>query len=508
VLAIVGFGVVQQQFFPLSERPELFLQLRLPAGTAFNVTEKSVKQAETLLKGDKDIATYTSYVGQGSPRFWLGLNPQLPNEAFAEIVIVAKDVNARERIKARIEQAVEAGALTEARVRVDRFNFGPPVGFPVQFRVIGPDANVVRDIAYRVRDVARQNPRLKDPQLDWNEQSPYLKLVVDQDRARALGLTPQDVSQALSMLISGAQVTAVRDGVEKVGVVARAIPAERLDLGHVGDLTVTSRNGVAVPLAQIAKIEYAHEEPILWRRNRDMAITVRGDVVDGAQAPDVTNQIWPKLAEIRDSLPTAYRIEMGGAIEESAKGNSSIFILFPLMVFVMLTLLMLQLQSFPRLILVFLTAPLGIIGASLGLNVANQPFGFVALLGLIALAGMIMRNTVILVDQIETDVAHGLTRREAIVEATVRRARPVVLTALAAILAMIPLTRSAFWGPMAITIMGGLFVATFLTLLYLPGLYALWFRKSLDERGETKMADLAAQREHQGAAFPLAGAAE
>ena len=508
VLAIVGFGVVQQQFFPLSERPELFLQLRLPAGTAFNVTEKSVKQAETLLKGDKDIATYTSYVGQGSPRFWLGLNPQLPNEAFAEIVIVAKDVNARERIKARIEQAVEAGALTEARVRVDRFNFGPPVGFPVQFRVIGPDANVVRDIAYRVRDVARQNPRLKDPQLDWNEQSPYLKLVVDQDRARALGLTPQDVSQALSMLISGAQVTAVRDGVEKVGVVARAIPAERLDLGHVGDLTVTSRNGVAVPLAQIAKIEYAHEEPILWRRNRDMAITVRGDVVDGAQAPDVTNQIWPKLAEIRDTLPPAYRIEMGGAVEESAKGNSSIFILFPLMVFVMLTLLMLQLQSFPRLILVFLTAPLGIIGASLGLNVANQPFGFVALLGLIALAGMIMRNTVILVDQIETDVAHGLTRKEAIVEATVRRARPVVLTALAAILAMIPLSRSAFWGPMAITIMGGLFVATFLTLLYLPGLYALWFRKSLDERGEAKVADLAAQRELKDAAFPLAGAAE
>ena len=266
-------------------------------------------------------------------------------------------------------------------------------------------------------------------------------------------------------------------------MVARAVPSERLDLGHVGDLTITSRNGVAVPLTQIAKIEYAHEEPILWRRNRDMAITVRGDVVDGVQAPDVTNQIWPKLQEIRDSLQPAYRIETGGAIEESAKGNASIFVLFPLMVIVMLTLLMIQLQSFSRLLLVFLTAPLGIVGASLGLNVANQPFGFVALLGLIALAGMIMRNAVILVDQIETDVAHGLTRREAIVEATVRRARPVVLTALAAILAMIPLSRSAFWGPMAITIMGGLFVATFLTLLYLPGLYALWFRKSLEESG-------------------------
>ena len=512
-LSIVGFGNVQQQFFPLSERPELFLQLRLPEGTAFNVTEKSVKKAEALLKDDKDIATYTSYVGQGSPRFWLGLNPQLPNEAFAEIVIVSKDVDARERIKARLEKAVAGGDLSEARVRVDRFNFGPPVGFPVQFRVIGPDPNKVRDIAYQVRDVMRQNPNALEPQLDWNEQSPYLKLVVDQDRARALGLTPQDVSQAMSMLISGAPVTTIRDGIEKVGVIARAVPSERLDLGHVGDLTVTSRNGVAVPLQQIAKIEYAHEEPILWRRNRDMAITVRTDVADGVQAPDVTSQIWPKLQQIRDSLEPAYRIEAGGAFEESAKGNASIAVLFPLMALVMLTLLMIQLQSFSRLILVFLTAPLGIVGASLGLNIAGQPFGFVALLGLIALAGMIMRNAVILVDQIETDVSHGMTRKEAIVEATVRRARPVILTALAAILAMIPLSRSAFWGPMAITIMGGLFVATFLTLLYLPGLYALWFRKSLDESGQTEQPDLAPQHQANDSAkapiaFPLADAAE
>ena len=509
VLAIVGFGHVQQQFFPLSERPELFLQLRLPEGTAFNVTEKSVKKAEELLKGDKDINTYTAYVGQGSPRFWLGLNPQLPNEAFAEIVIVSKDVEARERIMAKIEKAVAEGALPEARVRVDRFNFGPPVGYPVQFRVIGPDANKVRDIAYQVRDVVRANKNVKEVQLDWNEQSPYLKLVVDQDRARALGLTPQEVSQSLAMLISGAPVTTVRDGIEKVGVVARAVPSERLDLGGVGDLTITSKNGIAVPLQQIAKIEYSHEEPIMWRRNRDMAITVRTDVVDGVQAPDVTNQIWPKLKDIRDKLEPAYRIEPGGAFEESAKGNASIFVLFPIMVMVMLTLLMIQLQSFSRLTLVFLTAPLGIVGASLGLNVANQPFGFVALLGLIALAGMIMRNTVILVDQIETDVAHGLTRREAIVEATVRRARPVVLTALAAILAMIPLSRSAFWGPMAITIMGGLFVATFLTLLYLPGLYALWFRKSLEESGSSEQPAAAPQHgKNEQLAFPLAEAAE
>ncbi|MCO5130741.1 MAG: efflux RND transporter permease subunit [Xanthobacteraceae bacterium] len=502
--SVVGFGHVQQQFFPLSERPELFLQLRLPEGTAFKVTETAVKDAEALLKGDDDIATFTAYVGQGSPRFWLGLNPQLPNESFAEIVIVTKGVEARERVKARIEKAVHEGALNAARVRVDRFNFGPPVGFPVQFRVIGPDTHKVREIAYKVRDVVKTNPNVVDPHLDWNEQTPALRLVVNQDRARALGLTPQDVSQALAMLISGAPVTTVRDGIEKVEVVARAVANERLDLARVGDLTITSRGGVAVPLSQIAKVEYVHEEPILWRRNRDMAITVRGDIVDGVQAPDVSNAIWAKLKPIRDSLEPGYRMEMGGAIEESAKGNASIFVLFPVMLVVMLTLLMIQLQSFSRLVLVFLTAPLGIIGASFGLNVASQPFGFVALLGLIALAGMIMRNTVILVDQIEADVRHGATRREAIVEATVRRARPVVLTALAAILAMIPLSRSAFWAPMAITIMGGLFVATFLTLLYLPGLYALWFRKSLDEKG---VATAAAHDDAQ-LAFPLAEAAE
>jgi multidrug efflux pump len=508
-LAVVAFGRVQQQFFPLSERPELFFQLRQPEGTAFGTTLKSVQEAEALLNGDPDVATYTAYVGQGSPRFWLGLNPQLPDESFAEIVIVSKDVEARERIKARLETAVAGGALSEARVRVDRFNFGPPVGFPVQFRVIGPDARKAREVAYRVLAVMRADPRVVDPHLNWNEQAPYLKLVVDQDRVRALGMTPQDIAQSLSMLISGLPITTVRDGIEKVQVVARAVSSERLDLAHLGDLALYSRNGVAVPLSQIAHVEYAHEEPILWRINRDMAITVRSDVIDGVQPPDVTNAIWPKLASIRESLEPAYRLEIGGAIEESQKGNASIFALFPVMILAMLTLLMIQLQSISRLILVFLTAPLGIIGASLGLNVASQPFGFVALLGLIALAGMIMRNAVILVDQIEADVRHGVSRREAIVEATVRRARPVVLTALAAILAMIPLSRSAFWGPMAITIMGGLFVATFLTLLFLPSLYALWYRKRLDERdGDASGVPAIPERSRPTAAVPIAIAAE
>ena len=309
-------------------------------------------------------------------------------------------------------------------------------------------------------------------------------------------------------MLSGVPITTVRDGIEKVEVVARAVPSERLDLAHIGDLSLYSKNGVAVPLSQIAKVEYTHEEPILWRINRDMAITVRGDVVDGVQPPDVTNAIWPKLKPIRDSLEPAYRIEIGGAIEESQKGNTSIFILFPVMIATMLTLLMVQLQNISRLVLVFLTAPLGIIGASLSLNVANRPFGFVALLGLIALAGMIMRNAVILVDQIETDVSHGLTRREAIIEATVRRARPVVLTAMAAILAMIPLSRSAFWGPMAITIMGGLFVATFLTLLFLPSLYALWYRKRLGEHGDVVFESGTSEGGQRAAMDPLAAAAK
>jgi multidrug efflux pump len=477
--SVVGFGRVQQQFFPLSERPELFFQMRLPEGTAIGVTKQTALQAEKLLGGDDGIATYSTYIGQGSPRFWLGLNPQLPNEAFAEIVIVAKDVKAREATKARLERAVAEGALSAARVRVDRFNFGPPVGFPVQFRVVGPDPMQVRAFAAEVREIARQNPHLIDPHFDWNEMTPSVRLVVDQERARALGLNPQAVSQTLQTLITGVTVTTMRDRTEKVDVVARAVEAERLDLGRVGDLTLLSRNGIAVPLSQVATIEHGHEEPILWRRNRDMAITVRGDVVDGVQAPTVTQAIWPKLQTVQEKMPAGYRIEIGGAIEESAKGNASIFAVFPVMVLLMLTLIMIQVQSFPKLFLVFASAPLGVIGASLALNVSGAPFGFVALLGLIALSGMDMRNSLILADQVMQDVKAGMPMKDAIVESVVRRSRPVVLTGLTAILAMIPLSRSAFWGPMAITIMGGLLVATFLTLLFLPALYAVWFRKQI-----------------------------
>jgi multidrug efflux pump len=481
VASIAGFGFVQQQFFPTSTRTELFFEMRLPEGSAIGVTDAAAKKAESLLAGDPDIVTYATYVGQGSPRFWLGLNPVLPNQNFAQVVIVTKDLDARERVKARLEHAIADGAVPEARVRVDRFVFGPPVGFPVQFRVVGPDPMVVRGIADQVRTVMADNRKIIDPHLNWSEQVKSIRLVVDQDRARALNLTPQDVSQTLQTLLSGLTVTHYREGIEQIDVVARAVSDERLELGRLGELTIATQNGVAVPLSQIARLDYEYEEPILWRRNRDIVLTVRGDIIDHVQAPDVTNEVLPKLKPIQDALPYGYRIETGGSIEESVKANAALAAVFPIMAIVMLSLLMIQLQSFSRLALVFVTAPLGLIGATGALLISGKPFGFVALLGLIALAGMIMRNTVILVDQIDRDIAAGHGRYRAIIDATVRRARPVALTALAAILGMIPLAESAFWGPMAITIMGGLFIATALTLLVVPALYALWFRVKKDE---------------------------
>ncbi len=312
------------------------------------------------------------------------------------------------------------------------------------------------------------NPKIIDAHLDWTEQAKSIRLEVDQDRARALGLTPQDVAQTLQTLLKGSTITQYREGIEQIDVVARATSDERLSLDRLPALTVATRNGIAVPLSQIARLNYEYEEPILWRRNRDLVITARADIVDGVQAPDVSNAIAPKLKDIESKLPYGYRIETGGSIEESVKANAALAAVFPIMAIAMLALLMIQLQSFSRLALVFATAPLGVIGATGALLIANRPFGFVALLGMIALAGMIMRNTVILVDQIDHDIAEGHGRYRAIVDATVRRARPVVLTALAAILGMIPLASSIFWGPMAITIMGGLFVATILTLSWCP----------------------------------------
>lgn len=506
VAAVLCFRFVQQQFFPTSTRAELFLEMRLPEGTAIGVTDVTAKRAEQLLVGDPDIAFSTTYVGQGAPRFWLGLNPVLPDPNFAQIVIVPKNLKARERVKARLDRALVEGALPEARTRVDRFIFGPPVGFPVQFRVIGPDAMKVREIAGQVRTVMAQNGKIIDPHLSWGEMVKSIRLEVDQDRARAIGLTPQEVAQNLQTLLSGYTITQYREGIEHIDVVARAVPSERLSLDRLPTITIATRNGIAVPLSQFAKVKYESEEPILWRRNRDLVLTVRGDIIDGVQAPDVTNDVLPNLKPVKDALPDGYRIETGGSIEESEKANVALAEVFPLMAIAMLALLMIQLQSFSRLALVLATAPLGLIGATGALLISNRPFGFVALLGLIALAGMIMRNTVILVDQIDRDIAAGRGRYRAIVDATVRRARPVALTAFAAILGMIPLATNVFWGPMAITIMGGLFVATVLTLVVVPALYALWFGVKENE----KTAEAAPDQKHggHGELEPIGAAAE
>ena len=363
----------------------------------------------------------------------------------------------------------------------------------------------MRAIAYKVRDIMRAEPNVVGAQLDWNEQVKNVQLTIDQSRARAFGLNTQDIAQTLGTLLSGVQVSEFRDGTELIKLVVRATPSERVDIGHLGDLTILTRSGTAVPLAQVATLTYGFEEPILWRRNRDMVLTVRSDVAPGIQAQTVTNALLPKLAALKATLPPGMRIDTGGAIEESAKANTALFKMFPLMFLTMLTLLMFQLQSFSKLFLVFSTAPLGIIGAVAALLAWNAPFGFVALLGVIALAGMIMRNTVILVDQIDHDMAAGLSIWDAIIESTVRRARPVVLTALAAILAMIPLSRSVFWGPMAISMMGGLLVATVLTLVFLPALYAAWFR--VRASGQERCARLALRIAHLRCTVQFATAA-
>ena len=483
LFAIAGAGMlkVQQQFFPTASRPELLVELRLREGASFEATSAQVKRLEARLAKDPDVQFFTAYTGAGTPIFYLSILPELPNPGFAQFVVKTAGIQERERVRARLMNLFEKDeAFPDVKARVTRLEFGPPVGFPVQFRVVGPDKAKVREIAYQVRDKVRQSALVRDTQLDWNEQVRSVQVRVDQDKARLLGLSTADVQGLVQTALDGAPVTQIRRGEELVDVVVRATPEERKRIGQIGDLQLFTRNGVTVPLSQIARIEPTFEEPVLWRRNRDMALTVRSDVVDGVQGPYATAQIRPSLQPIVDSLPPGYRIEEGGAIEESDKANEALFAVFPIMFAVMLTLLMVQLQSFSRLFMVFMTGPLALIGVVPALLVFQAPFGFVALLGVIALGGMIMRNSIILVDQIDQDIARGVAPWTAIVDATVRRSRPVVLTAAAAVLAMIPLTRSVFWGPMAISIMGGLVVATALTLVFVPALYAAWFRVRRD----------------------------
>ncbi len=474
--AIVGFGLVQQQFFPNSTRLELLIDLRLPEGSSLRATKAEVEKLEAVLKNEKGIDNYVAYVGTGSPRFYLPLDQQLPAANFAQFVVLTDGIASREALRERMIELFRK-EFPNLRANVTRLENGPPVGFPVQFRVSGPDIPTVRKFAAEVAEVMRGNVNLSDVQLDWDEQSKVLRIDVDQRKARLLGVTTQDVANFLNSSQRGLVATSYREGIESIDVVLRGDAFERDKLSLVAELAIPTRAGKSVPLTQVATVGYAYEQGLVWRRNREPSITVRGQIyVNGVQAPTVTAQVAPQLAPIRAKLPAGYRIETGGAVEESAKGQSSVNAGFPLFLGVVFTVLMVQLGSFSRTTMVVLTAPLGLIGVVLFLLLFNQPFGFVAMLGTIALFGMIMRNSVILVDQIEQDVEKGLSIWNAIVESAVRRLRPIALTAAAAVLAMIPLTRSAFFGPMAVAIMGGLIVATLLTLLFVPALYAAWYR--------------------------------
>ena len=475
VLAVFGFGFVQQQFFPDSTRPELLVDLKLTEGASLAATEGEVKKLEAWLAKRPELENYVSYVGSGAPRFYLPLDQQLPQASFAEFVLLTKNLKQREQLRADLIALFDHD-FSGLRARVLRLENGPPVGYPVQFRISGEDIATVRGLARRAADIVRQNSNVHNVNLDWEEPSKVVRLAIDQERARVLGVSSQDLANFLQSSLSGVPVTYYRERDQLIEVSLRGPADERARLSLLESLAVPTPSGQSVPLSQIATVQYGFEEGIIWRRNRLPTVTVRGDIYGGTTPATVTAQISPQLDTVRAQLPAGYLLQVGGAVEESAKGQGSVNAGMPLFLLVVFTVLMIQLRSVSRVLLVVLTAPLGLIGVTLFLLVFNVPFGFVAMLGTIALFGMIMRNSVILVDQIEQDIAAGHAPWDAIVDATVRRFRPIVLTALAAILAMIPLTRSAFFGPMAVAIMGGLFVATALTLLFLPALYAAWFR--------------------------------
>ena len=487
VLAFIGgmalFKVgVQYQFFPPSNRSELIVDLWLPQGASLKATETEVKRVEALLARDevKDkLTNVAAYIGNGAPRFYLPLDQQLFNDNFGQLVVVTKDFDAREAVKTYLQRAFAApdGGWSHLRTRVQRLENGPPVGYPVVFRVTGEDIETLRGIAEQVATTMRANDNVANVHLDWNEKAKSVRVAIDQDRARVLGVTSQEVAQALQAHQQGITLTQYREGEQLIDIVWRADASERGRLDRLADLPVPTHAGKWIPLAQVARLEPVLEEGIIWRRDRLPAIQVRADLAnDHITAPTVTMQIDPQLAELRKRLPPGYRIEIGGTIEESAKNESALKAVMPLMIVAVVTLLMMQLQSMRRTLMALLTAPLGLIGVALALFAFAAPFGFVANLGVIALMGMILRNSVILVDQIEQDEQAGKQRWDAIVGAAVRRFRPIMLTAAAAVLAMIPLTRQIFWGPMAVAIMGGLIVATVLTLLFLPALYAAWYR--------------------------------
>ena len=481
-MGIVGMGKVQQQFFPDSSRLEILVELWFPEGTSFAANEEVTKRVEKRVRDEAGVTSATTWVGSGLPRFYLSLNQLFPQTNVSQVMLVAKDLKARESLRVRLP-AVLAQEFPEVRGRVQLLPNGPPVPYPVQFRVVGQDPIALRGYADEVKAAMRGSPNTRGVNDNWNESVKVVRLEVDQTKARALGVTSQSIAQASKAILNGVAVGQFQEGDKLIDIVLRQPLDERSQITDLGNAYLPTASGKSIPLVQIAKPVFGWEPGVMWRENRDYAITVQSDIAEGMQGATVTAQLQPELKKLSDKWPAGYRIEVAGAVEQSSKGSSSIVAGVPIMLFITFTLLMLQLHSFSRALLVFLTGPLGIAGVAGALLLLDRPFGFVALLGVIALMGMIQRNSVILIDQIEQDRAHGIPAWEAIVGSTVRRLRPIVLTAAAAVLAMIPLSRSVFWGPMAVAIMGGLIVATVLTLLALPAMYAAWFRVNRDTPG-------------------------
>jgi multidrug efflux pump subunit AcrB len=476
VVAILGMGVVNKQFFPTSDRPEVLVEVQMPYGTSIEQTDVAAAKVEAWLAQQPEAKIVTAYIGQGAPRFYLAMAPELPDPSFAKIVVLTANQEEREALKLRLRQAAADGLAPEARVRVTQLVFGPYSPYPVAFRVMGADPAVLRDIAAQVRAVMSASPLMRTVNTDLGERTPALHLTLDQDRLQAFGLTSTDVAQQLQFLLTGVPVTEVREDIRSVQVVARSAGETRLDPSKIAAFTLTGVQGQRVSLSQVGAVDVRMEEPILRRRDRTPTITVRGDVAEGLQPPDVSNTLITQLQPIIEKLPAGYRIEFAGAIEESGKANKALLPLFPIMIALMLLTIIIQVRSMSAMMMVFATAPLGLIGVVPILLLFQQPFGINALVGLIALSGILMRNTLILIGQIHSNKQAGLSPYDAVVEATVQRARPVILTALAAMLAFIPLTHSVFWGTLAYTLIGGTFAGTVLTLVFLPAMYALWFK--------------------------------
>lgn len=475
-LSGVGMGAVKQQFFPTSDRPEVLVEVRLPEGTSIETTSAAVEKVEGWLKNQSEAKIVTSYIGQGAPRFFFAMAPELPDPAFAKIVVLTADAEAREGLKHRLRQAISDGLAPEAFVRVTQLVFGPYTPFPVEFRIMGPDPAQLYRISEEALGIMKGVPDVRQANRDWGNRSPALRYIPDQERLNLIGLSPAEAAQQMQLLLSGIPVTQVREDIRNVPVVARSAGENRLDPARLADFSLMSRDGRQVPLDQIGHSEIRFEEPILKRRDRTPVITIRSDINEASQPPEVSQQVMTALQPLIASLPVGYRIEMAGSIEESLKANAALAKIFPAMIAATLIVIILQVRSLSTMTMVILTAPLGLAGAVPMLIAFDQPFGFNAILGLIGLAGILMRNTLILTEQIKENQAAGLDDYHAVIEATVQRTRPVILTAVAAVLAFIPLTHSVFWGSMAYTLIGGTAVGTVMILLFLPALYAAWFR--------------------------------